>query len=396
MAFPAGLYIDVNIRGHATPQESFSQCCQGLVPSKMSCKLGIVAVLQHIFFQFLRDHQQLWHFVLLLPLVMQYTPNQPQLGTTQPQVPGGCKNSSESSGMSPESSQPKIGFRSTSFCCSPLSSSGEYCCNTANAWNSASSSWITRTTGMSQEPSLGFEPTSLRLPESAVEHSTHRATRVLRRRGRQSLTRRLPHYSPFFISEWSLTALALHRCPPRHPIVARLDPQSWPALTLTPLVLGQPWRSIVACLGSRSLSALAHDFGPPWPAMGVHSEISSRNSAVQSVRSRHRDFWHQMSQEPSLWFEPTSLRLPESAIQHSTHRATRVLRWWGRQSLTRRLPHWDPSAWWRFGFCLSGGFPCCDDVTQFSCANFICEVIDLNHGIHIDFRVVQCISRAQY
>ena len=56
---------------------------------------------------------------------------------------------------------------------------------------------------------------------------------------------------PFFISEWSLSALALHRCPPC------LDPRSWPALTLTLLVLGPPWPSIVARLGSRSLSALA-------------------------------------------------------------------------------------------------------------------------------------------
>ena len=174
--------------------------------------------------------------------------------------------------------------------------------------------------------------------ESAVQHSTHRATRVLRRRGRQSLTRRLPHYSPFFISEWSLSALALHRCPPWPPIVARLYPRSWPALTLTPLVLGPPWPSTVVRLGSRSWSALAHDFGPPWPAMGVHSEIPSRNSAVQSVRSRRRHFWRQMSQEPSLGFEPTSLRFSESAVQHSTHRATRVLRRRGRQSLILCLP----------------------------------------------------------
>ena len=85
--------------------------------------------------------------------------------------------------------------------------------------------------------------------------------------------------------------------------------------------------------------------------MGIHSEIPSRNNAEQSVRSRHRHFWHQMSQEPllgfqkwemsqepSLGFEPTSLRLSESAVQHSTNRATRVLRRRGRQSLTRRLP----------------------------------------------------------
>ena len=112
---------------------------------------------------------------------------------------------------------------------------------------------------VSQEPSLGFEPTSLRFSESAVQHSTHRATRVLRRRGRQSLTRRLPHYSPFFISEWSLSALALHRCPPWPPIVARLDPD-----------LGPPWPSHPSCLvrlGPQSWSALTPDRGPPWPTI---------------------------------------------------------------------------------------------------------------------------------
>ena len=191
---------------------------------------------------------------------------------------------------------------------------------------------------MSQEPSLGFEPTSLRFSESALQHSTHRATRVLRRRGRQSLTRRLPHYSPFFyfwvvpvrLGPPPLPALTPDRSPPRPPILARLDPhtpRAWSALALNR-----------GPSGSWSLSALAHDFGPPWPAMGVHSEIPSRNSAVQSVRSRRRDFWHQMSQEPSLGFEPTSLRFSESAVQHSTHRATRVLQRRGRQSLTRRLP----------------------------------------------------------
>ena len=122
---------------------------------------------------------------------------------------------------------------------------------------------------VSQEPSLGFEPTSLRFSESAVQHSTHRATRVLRWRGRQSLTRRLPHYSPFFISEWSLSALALHRCPPWPPIVARLDPRSWPALTLTPrawsafaLNRGPPWLPIVVRLGPRFWTALTF-YGRP-------------------------------------------------------------------------------------------------------------------------------------
>ena len=84
MAFSAGLDIDIHISGHATPQKPSSQCCQSLVSSKMSAELGIMAVLQNFFFQLLRHHQQLGHFVLLLPLIMQHTLNQPQLRTTQP------------------------------------------------------------------------------------------------------------------------------------------------------------------------------------------------------------------------------------------------------------------------------------------------------------------------
>ena len=127
---------------------------------------------------------------------------------------------------------------------------------------------ILETVSVSQEPSLGFEPTSLRFSESAVQHSTHRATRVLRRRGRKSLTQRLPHYSPFFISEWSLSALALHRCPPWPPIVARLDPRSWPALTLTPLVLNKLVR-----LGPQPWSALTPDRGLPWPTISARLDL---------------------------------------------------------------------------------------------------------------------------
>ena len=95
--------------------------------------------------------------------------------------------------------------------------------------------------------------------------------------GRQSLIWPLPHYSPFFISEWSV--MTLLPCPPWPPILTCLDPQSWPALSLTPcawstftLNPGPPWLPIVICLGPRF-----------WPALtfyGIHSEIPSRNSAV--------------------------------------------------------------------------------------------------------------------
>ena len=33
-----------------------------------------------------------------------------------------------------------------------------------------------------------------------------------------------------------------------------------------------------------------------------------------------------------------------------------------------------------------------DDVTHSSCANFKCEVANVNNGIPIDFRAVKCVS----
>ena len=33
-----------------------------------------------------------------------------------------------------------------------------------------------------------------------------------------------------------------------------------------------------------------------------------------------------------------------------------------------------------------------DDVTHCSCANFKCEVADVNNGIPIDFGAVKCVS----
>ena len=109
---------------------------------------------------------------------------------------------------------------------------------------------------VSQEPSLGFEPTPLPLSESAVQHSTLRATRVLWRWGRHSLSQRLPLYFPcFFLSG---------PCQDWPSIAACLDPWLYPALTLTPIpVLGPPWPSIMVHLGSQLWSALAHDFGQP-------------------------------------------------------------------------------------------------------------------------------------
>ena len=74
----------------------------------------------------------------------------------------------------------------------------------------------------------------------------------------------------------------------------------------------------------------SHSCGPtltlPW--VSVHSEIPGRNSVVQSVRSLCRDFWHHLSHEPPLGFEPKPLRFSESAVHHSTHRTTRVLLRW--------------------------------------------------------------------
>ena len=120
------------------------------------------------------------------------------------------------------------------------------------------------------------------------QSSTHRATRVLRGRGRQSLTRRLPHYSPSFyfwvvpvrLGPPPLPALTPDHSPPR--------PRFWPALTLTPhawsalaLNRGPPWLPIVVRLGPRFWSALTC-YGHPL-----------RNSKQEycgppSVRSRRR------------------------------------------------------------------------------------------------------------
>ena len=47
----------------------------------------IMTVPWNFFFQLMPHHQHLWYFVLLLPLAMQHTLDQPQLSTTQPQVP---------------------------------------------------------------------------------------------------------------------------------------------------------------------------------------------------------------------------------------------------------------------------------------------------------------------
>ena len=50
-----------------------------------------------------------------------------------------------------------------------------------------------------------------------------------------------------------------------------------------------------------------------------------------------------LSCEPPLGFGPTLLWMSESAVQYSTHHATRVPRRWGRQSLTRRVPQYKTS-----------------------------------------------------
>ena len=187
---------------------------------------------------------------------------------------------------------------------------------------------------VSQEPSLGFEPTSLRLPESAVQHSTHRATRVLRRRGRQSLIRRLPHYSPFFFYFWvvpvclgppPLPALTPDRSPPRPPILARLDPRT----------------SCLVRLGPQSWPALAPDRCPPWPTILARLDLLwastqkfqagivqynqfAVDAGTSDTKCRRSRRWDSNPRRCDCLSQPSS---------------TRVLRRRGRQSLIRRLPH---------------------------------------------------------
>ena len=51
------------------------------------------------------------------------------------------------------------------------------------------------------------------------------------------------------------------------------------------------------------------------------------------------------------------------------------------------------ATWRRFSFCSSGSsLMLHDDVTHRSCANFKCEVIDVNNWIPIDFGGVKCVS----
>ena len=45
-----------------------------------------------------------------------------------------------------------------------------------------------------------------------------------------------------------------------------------------------------------------------------------------------------------------------------------------------------------YAFVQAGVPSCVDDVTHRSCANFKCEVADVNNGIPIAFRAVKCVS----
>ena len=58
---------------------------------------------------------------------------------------------------------------------------------------------------------------------------------------------------------------------------------------------------------------------------------------------------------------------------------------------------WSP-AWWRIGLCsrpgVQAGVPSCpDDMTLRSCANFKCDIPNVNKSIRTDFRGVKCVFR---
>ena len=187
-----------------------------------------------------------------------------------------------------------------------------------------SRSWLLVSPGLEQlsyEPPLVFEPTLLGFSESAVQHSTHRATRVLRRRGRQSLTRRVPLLPPFYF--WVAPSPPWTRTQPD----TRLA-NSW-----------LPFRSWLTATRSWLTAARAL---PPCVSPGYPSTQKFQTGIVQynQFTVSPGTFCHHMSCEPPLGFEPTLLGFSESAVQHSTHRATRVLRRRGRQNLTRRVPHY--------------------------------------------------------
>ena len=113
---------------------------------------------------------------------------------------------------------------------------------------------------LSKEPSLGYEPTSLQLPESAVQHSTHRATPARQTESDPAPTTLFPLFYfwvvPVRLGPPPLPTLTPDCSPPRPPILARLDPHTprvWSALALN---RGPPWFPTVVRLGPRFWPAL--------------------------------------------------------------------------------------------------------------------------------------------
>ena len=111
-------------------------------------------------------------------------------------------------------------------------------------------------------------------------------------------------------------------------------------------MLGPPWPSIEVRLGSQSWSALAHDFGLPWPAMGIHSEIPSRNIAAHhqfavdaaagtsGTKCRRSQRWDSNPRRCDCLSQPSSTQ-STAPQEYSGGEADRV---WPR----RHLPHLDP------------------------------------------------------
>ena len=70
--------------------------------------------------------------------------------------------------------------------------------------------------------------------------------------------------------------------------------------------------------------------------------------------------------------------------------------WYIRASAGRYVFRWDRLLDEGLAFVQVGVPSCPDDVTIRSCANFKCDVADVNKEIHTDFRGVKCVSGECY
>ena len=184
-----------------------------------------------------------------------------------------------------------------------------------------------------QELSLGFEPMSLRL--SAHNPSRHKNTTA----ARQTESDLTPTTLPPLLFLIGLSALAHGRCLPWPPMIAgwprstpinaRFDTHSTPS----------DWSKLVLYRGPLWLPFMVHINPRFWPALTCWAWASTLRCLAGMV------LWNQLTVNtwllvPNAAGALTGVRThATSAIQCSTHHTTRLLLQWGRESLTRCLPH---------------------------------------------------------